>query len=455
MIATTANFDAARSALQQQPVVVLSLPALGLTYTNRPGQPGLVPTATFLQMPAGLSQTVDDLQGSATIGQLTATVVDRDRALLPTLGSKQWYGTAATLQLGFAGLTYPTDYIVAFAGQVESIVPTDDHTGWTISIRDKNRKLTNQVYGTGDDGATPTSASNPRTLDGNPLDLVTSLLETELGIAAGDVDTAAITALRNGRFSCTRMLFSLTKAVNAKTFLEQELLRPNGLFHFVRNTGAISVGDVLAPPAPVSVAYAFTARDTIGIPKFRQAPIYNWVQFDLDYDGNKYLHTEEFLNTASVAKYDLQAVLQIQSQGLRTNLQGASRAGITARRIFQRYADAPANQITLDSPSLKPCIVEVGDYVTVTHPLMEDLDTGTLGWTNRVCQVLSVQPNWAAGTISFNLVDVTRQIGSAFQYAPDTVPSWPTATAPQRQEYMFLANASSEQSDGTAAGGVY
>src|SRR6185437_6382075 len=420
MIPTTSAFDAARNGRGQDPVVVVTFPTLGLTYSNRSGITGLAPTSTFAQMPAGASQQVSDLQGSATVGALNLTVVDVNRAVLALLGTKQWYGALALLQIGFAGLTYPTDFITVFTGVVQSVTPTDDHTGFVIGLRDFNRRLTNQVYGTGDDGLTPTSATNPKTLDGNPMALVIDLLENQLGLASGYVDTAAITALQNGRLSCTRMLFSLQKSVNAKTFLEQELLRPNGLFHFARYNGAISVVDMLAPPTPVGIAFAFTQSNIVGIPKF-----------------------------------DLQAVLQIQSQGLRSNLQGASRAGITARRIFERYAGGPANQITLVAASLQPVIVEVGDYVTVSHPLMEDLDSGTLGWSDRVCQVLNVQANWAKGQLTYDLIDVTAMLKPAFQFAPDTVPAWPTATAPQRQQYLFMADASSQQSDGSAAGGIF
>lgn len=455
MIPTTANFDTYRNATSQDPVVVLAMPTLGLTYTNRADQPGLSGASTFTQLPAGLSQSVSDLQGSATVGALSLTIVDVNRSVLALLATKQFYGAPASLQLGFVGMAYPTDYITIFSGQIETMVPTTDHTAWTISIKDKNRALSNNAYGTGDDGTSPTSKKNPRTLDGNPLDLVTDLLQNELGMAAVDIDTTAIAALKAGRFSCTRMLFSLTKAVNAKTFLENELMRPNGLFHFARYNGAISVADICAPPEPVTLAVAFTQSNIKGLPTFRQQAIYNWVQFDLDYDGSNYLDTEEFIDSPSVNKFNLQAVLQIQSQGMRTNLQGASRAGITARRIFQRYAGGPANQVSLVAAGLSSCIVEVGDYVTVSHPLLENLNAGTLGWTNHVCQVLRTQPDWAHATISYDLIDVTSQIRAAYQYAPDSVPAWTSATTAQKQQYMFEANSSSEQSDGTSAAGVF
>ena len=455
MIPSTPAFDAARNIAYQEPVWVFALPTLGLTYTMRKGQAGLSSAATWMQVPTGVTQSIDNLNGKTTIGSLSVTMVDVGRTLLPLFASTNWYGAAAQILLGFAGLTYPTDYITMFAGIVESVVPTDDHTGWVFTVVDKNRILKDQIYTVGDVGANPVSSTNPRTLDGNPLALALALLETELAIPAGDIDTAAIAALQTGRFSTTRMLFSLTKAQDAATFLEQELLRPHGLYHFVRYDGRISIGDMLAPPIPVPIAFAFGDSNTLGTPAFDQKTIYNWVEFQLDYDGSNYLDIEEFTDAASITKYGLQQQLSITSQGMRTNLQGASRAGITARRIFQRYANGPTTMVKLTAPSLQACIVEVGDYVTVTNRLLENMAAGTLGWTNRVCQVMNVQPAWSSGKITFSLLDVTPMLRPAFQYAPDTVPSWPTATTPQRQEYMFMANSSSEQSDGTAAAGVF
>ncbi len=455
MIPTTANFDTARNATAQAPVFVLDLPTLGLRCASRAGQPGLVATNTYLQPPTGVSQQVQDLQGKSTIGTTSALVVDVNHALLALFPATAWYGKAANLYIGFDGLPWPTDYMQYLGGVISAVAPNSDHTGFTFTIADKKRTLRTQAYGTGDDGATPTSSKNPRTVDGNPLDLVTSLLETELGIASANIDTASIAALRNGRFACSRMLFSVTKVVDALTFLEQELLLPNGLFHFVRYDGRYAIGDLLAPPIPVPIAFAFGDSNTVGSPTLGQKTIYNAVEVQMDYDGSNYLHTEIFDDTASLTKFGLQQQLTIASKGLRTNLQGATRAGITARRIFLRYANGPCSQLALTAAGLVSANVEVGDYVQVSNSKLENLDTGAVGWANRVCQVMAVQPRWIDNQVDFTLLDVTNSLRQAYQFAPDTVPSWPTATVGERDQYIFQANASSEQSDGTPAAGVY
>lgn len=456
MIPTTANFDARRNAQHQEAVFVLSMPSLGLMYTTRQSQPGLSPTTTFMKAPSGLTQQIQDLQGSATIGTLEITIVDVNRQLLPRFANTVWYGAQAILQLGFNGLTYPTDYVTLFSGIIQSVAPTSDHTGWIFTIQDANRILKSIVYQYGDNGVTPTSKTNPKTLDGNPLTLALDFLENQVGFPLSQIDTAPILALQNGRFACTRMVFSLTKSPDALTFFEQELLRPSGLFHFARYDGRISIGDMLSPPAPVTTAFGFTDSNIVGIPAFAQKTIYNWVEFQLDYDGSNYLDTEDFLDSDSINKFGLTAKLSIQSQGLRTNFQGASRAGIAARRIFARYANGPAGMITLKHPSLQACIVEVGDYVTVTHRLLEDLDTGTLGVTNRIYQVMQVQPNYAAGTITFSLIDVNSMASTAgYQYAPDSIPAYTAATAAEQAQYIFMANASSQQSNGAVAHPVF
>lgn len=454
MIPATTNFQTYRNATGQQPIVVLSLPGLGLTYSNR-AVAGLSATMTTMQLPSGISQQISDLQGSATLGSMVFTVVDLNRQLLPLLATKQWYGAAANVQVGFAGLTYPADYLPYMTGNVLSIVPTADHTGWTITVADKKRTLITQAYTIGDDGISPVGKNNPRTLAGNPLDLVLDLLQNELGIASSDVDTAAIAALRNGRFSATRMLFSLTSSVSAMSFLEQELLQPNGLFHFARYSGAISIADILSPPVPLTLALSLTKGAIIGMPTFRPATIYNCVEFDLDYDGSNYRDTKIFVDDDSVAKFQLQSPLKIQSQGMRTNLQGASRAGITARRIFLRYAGGPANQITLRVGGLYAITAEVGDYIEMSHDQLENLDSGTLGWNNRVGLVLNVQPSWAQATTTLDVLDITNELRAPYVYAPDGTPVWASASSSQKATYMFMANSSEQQSDGTSAAGVF
>jgi hypothetical protein len=49
--------------------------------------------------------------------------------------------------------------------------------------------------------------------------------------------------------------------------------------------------------------------------------------------------------------------------------------------------------------------VWVGDYVTVSHPLMPDLMTGALGVTNRVYEVIDREPDYANGRMKYSLLD--------------------------------------------------
>lgn len=451
----SAAFDTARAANFQQPIFVLQMPGLGLTYCSRQ-DPKIAATSTWLQIPSGLSQSLTDLQGKASIGSFAITMVDINRALLAKFANTVWYGQQANVYLGFFGTNWTGDYALLFSGIVKSVTPNSAHTGFTFNIVDRKQLIKQKIYLIGDDGVNPTSKKNPKTLDGNPLDLVTDLMTNQLKWPTQYLDQTAIAALRNGRFSATRMVFSITKAQDALTFLENELLMPNGLFHFCRYNGMLSVGDMLAAPSPVPIAFAFTDSNIVDIPAFAQKNIYNWVSFQLDYDGSNYLDTEEFVDSASVNKYGLSNVLQITSKGLRTNLQGASRAGITARRIFQRYANGPTGLITFDHPSVQAGIVEVGDYVTVTHRLLEDLDTGALGVTNRIYQVMAVQSKWAAGKMSFTLLDVNAMASrKAFQYAPPGIPAFTAASAAQQGQYIFQANAQGQQSNGVAANEIF
>src|SRR5579872_5700 len=134
MIPTTPAFDAKRNATPQQAVWVLTLPGLGLTYASR-AEAAVNATATWMKTPAGISQQIQDLQGKATIGSLQVEVVDVNHNLLAKFATTTWYGQAANLLLGFSGLAYPGDYITVFAGIIETVVPSKDHTSWIFTIQ--------------------------------------------------------------------------------------------------------------------------------------------------------------------------------------------------------------------------------------------------------------------------------------------------------------------------------
>jgi hypothetical protein len=79
---------------------------------------------------------------------------------------------------------------------------------------------------------------------------------------------------------------------------------------------------------------------------------------------------------------------------------------------------------------------------------------------NVLCEVIDKQPNWSRGTVDFSLLD-TRfiSISAAFQVAAlaSAVPAYPSATAAERQQYMFISSAAAggENSDGTPGNTIY
>jgi len=454
MIPTTANFDAKRNAGYQEPIYTLSFSGAGApatVYSSR--STTFAGWKPWLKIPGGRPQTVSDLAGKSSIGELRVEIVDINRAILALFSSVTWYGLTATLQVGFTGLAL-ADYITLYTGLVEKLDPAPDTTSYYVVIRDKKRTLKTKAYTLGDDGLTATSKKNFRTVDGNPLQIALNVLETELSIPVGSIDTAAFTSLQNGRFAATRCIWRLDKAVEALQWLENEICRANGLYMFVRYDGRVSIHDMLAPSLPAA-AFALTDSNIIGIPTVQSQTIVNLVEGRLDFDGQNFLTSIPIVDGTSVNKYGLGQNHVIESRGLRTNLQGASRIGIAARRIFQRYGN-PTGRIRLAHSSLQGIIVEVGDYVSVTHRLLPNLTTGTVGVTARLYEVLGVTPRFDRGQIEFDLLDVSVMSGrTALQYAPDAIPVWTAATAAQKAQYLFQAADTGLQSDGTLAGRIF
>src|SRR3989442_15092626 len=115
--------------------------------------------------------------------------------------------------------------------RVDSIDSSHDGTAYTFNLKRDDRQLKAPIYQTGDNGK-PTSNKNPKTLLGNPLDLLTSTLQTELGLAAGQINSTVINNYKNGLLAGMQMRFLLTTAPEGKHWIELERMKALGCYAF-------------------------------------------------------------------------------------------------------------------------------------------------------------------------------------------------------------------------------
>ncbi len=207
------------------------------------------------------------------------------------------------------------------------------------------------------------------------------------------------------------------------------------------------------------VSFAFTASNIIGLPIIERLPITNQVTYRLDYESSEFKTELTFIDAPSVQRYGLAGQDIIESKGLRTAHGGAGLAALTARRIFERFGGidpvtgaSVGGAVTYTVSSFLLTLgVEVGDFVSISHPLLLDTVRGVRGVSGRICEVISKQPQYDQGNMQYKLLDLaylgTKQLSLV---APDGTPAWTGATDGERTAYMFVASdETGAYSDGT------
>ncbi|MGH9356764.1 MAG: hypothetical protein ACRD10_11600, partial [Terriglobia bacterium] len=360
--------------------------------------------------------------------------------------------------------------------------------------------------------AFPVSSKNPRYLQGNPIDLLLATLQNELGVGQdpslrgsdyvleravsvyagqqnydplgpapgwvifkpGDdstlinpnafIDVPGMLSLRDKEFSGDWFEFQITRPIDGKQFIENQILKVLGLYLIVRPDGRLALKSMKSPEAQTPVM-ALNQKNVVGVPAINRQRVVNVVTVKMNVENSgvtttarAYDYQITFEQRESLIRYNQIFQQQIEATGLVLPYGGSMRAQMIADRIFRRHAFAPP--VYEVKAFLSTLGVELGDFVWLTHPLVADFQTGKLGLVNVVCEVIGKRPNYAAGNVEFNLLD-TRFINltAPLYIAPAAsgVPSWTGATAAQKAQYMFVSSAASggTYADGTAGNTIF
>jgi hypothetical protein len=358
----------------------------------------------------------------------------------------------------------------------------------------------------------PVSQNNPRYLQGNPIDLLLAVLQNELGVgqdpsllgsnyvlnqlqpvysaqqnydpppipsgwvlfAPGNdstlinpnlyIDVPQFLELRDSQFSGDWFEFQITRPVEGKQFIEEQILKPLGCYLIVGSDGQLRIKPMKPQPYQ-SPAFNFSVDNVIGIPQTERQSIVNLLTAKLDVSNTGGTTAARLYNgqvtyeqETSLCRYRQVYQQNIESTGVRVNFGGMCRTRMLADRVFRRHAFAPpAYRVKAHLASLP---VELGDLVSLTHPLLLDFTSGKLGVVNIACEVIDRKPNHTAGSMEFLLLD-TRFLNLAepYQIAPLAagIPAWGSATEAEKEQYMFISLAASggEYADGTAGNTIY
>ena len=334
------------------------------------------------------------------------------------------------------------------------------------------------------------SSNNPRWIQGNPIDIALVAYQNEIGIGQANpndpsswqrydpisgtglinpnpgLDVGTLLSLKSTQFSGDRFEFKLTSAQTAKEWVEEQILKPLGLYHIVRPSGMLSFKSMKSPITTAG-ATEINQDHMIGIPEIERWPVLNYVTVRFDSQdpnvgqsqtaASMYSSEYTFIDEDSADQYTQYFQQQVEAQGLRLAWGGYLRAWLIAQRIFSRHSFAtPEYHFTVQ---LRDVVYELGDLILLSHPLVLDLVSGTLGIQRVLCEITDRQPNYANGTIEYKAAD-TRFLNYTTPYSiagvSENIPAWTSASAEQKTKYMFICSASTlKYSDGTPGNTIF
>jgi hypothetical protein len=493
--------------------LVATNPSLLLTVA---GLPQMLP---YMYVPAGAEQSIDDKNGSSSVGQMEIRCIDPGGVLHTLAAQEELIGQVVTFSMGFPGSALG-DFVVLHVLQISEI--GFDTEGRVILKAEDLKRFAQGAFLWANGGpeeylpgqknswqpsgaqwlanSYPVSNDNPRWVSGNPLDIFLAAMQNELGVGqdlalnavvevggTGELVTAAnpfwakylpgsgignpesviaavagnpatlinpnpyldvpgITALRDAMFSGDWLEFKVTSPQQARSWLEDQILKPLGLVMVVTASGQLTL-KAMKNPANQTPVLGFMPGNIIGIPEVRLAPVINALSYRLDADDSATNTSARTYNTTVTmlqqASYNLFRYLynhQVEAAGLRTARGGTLRAFLLGDQLFRRYGFAtPVYQIVTQLGALQP---ELKDWVSLTHPLVPDYIGGGRGVTNIPCEIIGRAPDYANGHVRFTLLDMRRaSTTSPYLIVPSAslvLPPYSQATEGEQETYFFI-----------------
>lgn len=476
-----------------------------LPFKLAPPGPPIPEVLPYLFIPPGQGQRINELEGHSSIPTLNFETIDVRGELKRLAAETDIVGKLGRFRLGFPGMAM-TDFVTLHTTQLTDVGRIGEGRMSFDSVELLNF-VRGEVFKQGgphsepgiDDppapplypafaaNAYPIGDKNPRYLQGHPIDILLVVYQNELGIGQATADPAGwqiytpgndatlinpnryldvpgLLALRGGMFGGTRFEFKLTRPVDGKRWVDDQILKILGLYTIIRPDGSLAFKSMKSPANPSPVA--MTRDGIIGIPEVAREPIINVVtvrfavedteretaarDYRLEYSFQAAIGPDgkvipvPLSNPAgyetSAQRYRQQYKQAVEADGLRIHWGGYRLAFLLSDRIFRRHAFAtPKYSI---EAHLQHVDLELGDFILLTHSLVLDYTTGKLGLSNVLCEIVDKQPVYDRGRVRFEALD-TRFMAVTTPYyiadALDLIPDWTLASAEQKAYYMFIS----------------
>lgn len=424
MISTTTGFNTANALTGKMPIYAMTITvapgvtdaSLPVTYTThdlaRNGITGYPTFSPWMKTPQGATQSIDIVNGTSSIGELQCEVLEQGGAVRTLVGGNQLEGSTVTLLVGYPGTAW-SDFAVLHTYVLYKINPTSGYTSWMFVSRDPQWLLKETIYSHPENGEL-LSTDNPWYLCGTPAEIVQAVALFALQLPASFIDRpqmVLLDATTEGLFAGVRPFqFAITDSFEAKTFLEQEVLKPSLMYPVILNTGAYSLRAGRPPAAGPTPVFTFTQNNMMVLPVIDRMDVVNEAVWSYDYDGSDYQNYATWIEATSLSVFGPGTQWSVQSKGLVGALGATWFTEWVSNMIFRRFAGTPTGlkggaPILAIQAFLMTLPVWVGDYVAVTHPLMPNVFTGALGVTARVYEVIERTPDYSNGKMQYKLLD--------------------------------------------------
>lgn len=417
------------------------------------------PIYPWLKNIEDISLTVSDLDGGADLSDFIFTVQDAGQAITAEMQYRVFEGRRCKLLEGFGKfdpnnphlVSYDStftlaDYLTRFLGKVDSVASENNNLDYRFTVPDIRKDLTKIIYQTADDGF-PTDQNHRKTILGNPIDILLNILETQIGYSASQIDVAGLTSFRDGPLSGEFFEFSLESPPAAKDFIENELMKPLGAYHWTDNLGVFRV-TFFYKIAPTSVQ-TLDHTNLLTVPQAGQADLINQMTFRFDPDSGGKFQSESVQNwNLSIAKYGLFGEHVVESVGMRAAFQGYFLSQFIARLVFLRYGN---KQLLIDAIQCdwSASLLSPGDITSLTSSLVPDRTNGVLGVTAETFEVLDRTWSPLAGIVTLRILSIDLSKFKQYLITPNAEAAFTLASPTDQGKYLFQCDSTGRYSDST------
>ena len=437
---TNETFDIANALDYKSPVYLLHFDGEIIDYANRKVGQANHTVKLFLDKISGLAQKVTPEEGKATIGNITATLLDMGDEITALLATDAYYfhRKKTTIKAGYLGMT-EAEMLTPLTGWVTGLKMTKDLTGYEFSITDPQKWLQRKIF-RGAESATVT-------IQGNPINIVLAILTSTgagtngdydyysssvgLGIDTDYINISAIEAARDDWYpgDSNYMSFSITKREKANDWLQREIFKVLNIYPVVDGDGRFNLKPFKPPIASRGTVQSLDEDTIVGLPSYDMnlAALINEVEVHYDYDGSDYDTQVFYIDSTSLNNRGPgKKPLTLKSRGLHTSHSPASIAGratsICEKRkakVFGRWSTPP---VKINCKAFfSRWLSDPGDIIPLTHRLLPDLEAGTRGLAARRMEITNRQIDWLKGQVSFDLLDTGFGRGQYTAISPQMI----------------------------------